>query len=66
MAVQLLRQENLSGDPRRAAQGFGRVRQESTPSFDPEREIDAACAFFERARLCGAVELPGAERTALS
>ncbi|MFI4973521.1 MAG: phytanoyl-CoA dioxygenase family protein [Caulobacterales bacterium] len=48
MAVTLEQQKNLSGDPARAAQGFGRVRREAAPAFDPERDIDAACAFFER------------------
>ena len=39
---------NVSGDPRRAAQGFGRLRAEPTPAFDPAREADAACAHFEQ------------------
>ena len=46
-SVQLVRQTNQSGDPRRAAQGFGRVSREAPPHFDPRRDIDAACAFFE-------------------
>lgn len=48
MKVRLQRQENLSGDPRIAPQGFGRVNREPVAAFDPERDIDAACAFFER------------------
>jgi hypothetical protein len=41
-------QENVSGDPRMATQGFGRVSREIAPAFDPEGDIDAAYAFFER------------------
>jgi len=48
MSVRLELQKNISGDPRRARQGFGRVRAEPTPAFDPARDIDAACAHFER------------------
>jgi hypothetical protein len=48
MSVTMERQENRSGDPRRAAQGFGRVRMDAPPAFDPARDIEAACAFFER------------------
>ena len=55
-------QANVSGDPERAAQGFGRVRRETAPAFDPIRDADAAVAFFERARLRGAGELPGRRR----
>ena len=40
-------QENVSGDPRLARQGFGRVCPEGAPAFDPGRDIDAACAYFE-------------------
>lgn len=39
-------QANLSGDPQRAAQGFGRVRREPVPAFDPQRDADSALAFF--------------------
>jgi hypothetical protein len=39
-------QENVSGDPERAAQGFGRVRREAVPSFDPGRDAEAALAYF--------------------
>jgi hypothetical protein len=45
--VLLQLQENLSGDPALATQGFGRVSREPAPMFDPERDADAACAFFE-------------------
>ena len=48
MSVRLELQKNISGDPRRARQGFGRVRAEPSPAFDPARDIDAACAHFER------------------
>jgi hypothetical protein len=41
-------QANLSGDPQVATQGFGRVSREPVPAFDPDRDIDAAYAFFER------------------
>jgi len=40
-------QENLSGDPRRAKQGFGRVSHEPVHAFEPARELEAATAFFE-------------------
>ena len=48
MKVRLAPQENVSGDPRRATQGFGRVSRQAPPAFDPVRDIEAACAFFER------------------
>jgi len=48
MKVRLTPQANVSGDAQRATQGFGRVSQEGVTAFDPVREIDAACAFFER------------------
>jgi ectoine hydroxylase-related dioxygenase (phytanoyl-CoA dioxygenase family) len=44
--VKFTLEANKVGDPR-AAQGFGRLSQESPPAFDPERDIDAACAFFQ-------------------
>ena len=47
MKVTLQQQENLSGDPAVATQGFGRVSREPAPAFDPARDIDAACAFFD-------------------
>jgi len=47
MKVRLETQKNLSGDPARAAQGFGRVSREPVRLFDPDREADAACSFFE-------------------
>ena len=39
-------QENTSGDPARARQGYGRVSREMPPAWDPARDVDAACAFF--------------------
>jgi hypothetical protein len=47
MKVRFEPQENVSGDPRLARQGFGRVCPEGAPAFDPGRDIDAACAYFE-------------------
>ena len=47
MKVLLEAQANLSGDPQ-LAQGFGRVSRQPAGSFDPERDLEAACAFFER------------------
>jgi hypothetical protein len=41
-------QANVSGDPAMAAQGFGRLRRQPTPAFDPAGEADAAVAYFER------------------
>ena len=46
MKVLLTQEENLSGDPDRAAQGFGRVDREPAPMFDPGNDLRAACAFF--------------------
>ncbi len=46
MPVRLDPQDNLSGDPARAAQGFGRLAEEPPPTFDPQDET-AAAAFFE-------------------
>jgi hypothetical protein len=48
MAVRLELQKNVSGDPRRATQGFGKVSRDPPPTFHPARDTDAACAFFER------------------
>ena len=45
--VTLEPQQNLSGDPTVATQGFGRVSREPAPAFDPERDLEAACAFFD-------------------
>jgi hypothetical protein len=39
-------QANVSGDPARAAQGFGRVSRATAPAFDPVRDADAAVAHF--------------------
>ena len=47
MKVTLEPQKNLSGDSAVATQGFGRVSREPAPAFDPERDLEAACAFFE-------------------
>ncbi|MDE2357426.1 MAG: phytanoyl-CoA dioxygenase family protein [Alphaproteobacteria bacterium] len=46
MSVVLERQANLSGDPRLAAQGFGKRAPGAPRLFDPRREADEACAFF--------------------
>jgi hypothetical protein len=46
MIVRFAPQENRSGDAAVATQGFGRVSRESPPAFDPERDFEAACAFF--------------------
>jgi hypothetical protein len=45
---QFQRQPNVSGDAQVATQGFGRVSRGPVPAFGPAREIDQACAFFER------------------
>lgn len=47
VAVRFQPQENTSGDPNRARQGFGRVSRAPVVAFDPEKDIDAASAFFE-------------------
>jgi hypothetical protein len=44
--VKLIPQENLAGDPTRAAQGFGRLTERAPPTFGPD-EVDAAYAHFE-------------------
>ena len=64
MTVQLETQENLAGDPTRAAQGFGRIRRGATPGFDPARDIDAACAWFERHGFVVLVDCLNAEELA--
>lgn len=48
MRVQFEPQANVSGDPERAMQGFGRVSRDPVPAFDPTADSDAACAWFER------------------
>jgi ectoine hydroxylase-related dioxygenase (phytanoyl-CoA dioxygenase family) len=48
MQVKFEPQTNISGDAGRAAQGFGRVRGEGAPHFDPGAELEAACDFFAR------------------
>ena len=45
--VQLEQQQNLSGDAKRARQGFGKVSREQPPAFDPRTQIGEACAYFE-------------------
>jgi len=47
--IKLEQQENKSGDPTIADQGFGRVSDEPARMFDPHAEADDACAFFEDA-----------------
>ena len=48
MQVRLEPQKNLAGDPKKATQGFGKVRRDAPPpAFDPATQIDEACAFFE-------------------
>lgn len=44
--VELIKQENLAGDARIAAQGFGRISNMRPPSFDPEQDRAAACSYF--------------------
>ena len=44
--VQLEQQNNLSGDPARAPQGFGKVSRTAPPAFEAQRDLEAACAFF--------------------
>lgn len=45
--LKLEKQENRSGDPLIATQGFGRISNEPPPAFDPLSENDRACAYFE-------------------
>jgi hypothetical protein len=47
MKVAFEPQANVSGDAAAAAQGYGRVRRDAAPAFDPVREQDAAVAYFE-------------------
>lgn len=47
LSVILTPQENKSGDPALAAQGFGRVSTRTPPTFDPVDELEAAAAYFE-------------------
>ncbi len=46
VSIQLELQENLSGDPTVAAQGFGRVVEGAAPLFSPTEELQEACAYF--------------------
>lgn len=52
MKVKLQPQENLAGDPKLAAQGFGKVSREQPPHFDPVRDLEAAAAYFEAHGFC--------------
>ena len=47
MPVQLEIQENKSGDPSLADQGFGRVSMQAPRHFDPCSELEEAAQFFE-------------------
>lgn len=45
--IKLERQENQSGDPEIATQGFGRISSKPLPVFNPIVELDAAGEYFE-------------------
>jgi len=45
--IQLTKQENKSGDPNLADQGFGLIRYEQPPLFDPASQSDEACEHFD-------------------
>ncbi len=45
--IKLERQENQSGDPEIATQGFGRISSKPLPVFNPVADLDAACEYFE-------------------
>ncbi|XOV86173.1 MAG: phytanoyl-CoA dioxygenase family protein [Pseudomonadota bacterium] len=47
MQVKLTQQENKSGDPKLAAQGFGRISKETAPLFDPVLQRKEAASYFE-------------------
>ena len=47
MVVKLERQENKSGDPELAGQGFGKVSLDPTPHFDPASHLEEAANYFE-------------------
>ena len=47
MAVQLTPQNNLTGDPKKAPQGFGRRATRDPPHFRLATELAAARQFFE-------------------
>ena len=44
--MKLTQQENKSGDPTLARQGFGRVSKQAPPHFDPHLQTAAAQVFF--------------------
>jgi len=48
MNVKLEAEPNRSGDPARAAQGFGCISRDPPPHFDLVTDLAAAAAFFER------------------
>ena len=48
MKVAFKPQVNVSGDAKRATQGFGRVSREAPPAFDPRAQLEEACEFFTR------------------
>lgn len=45
--IKLTPQENESGNPDVASQGFGRVSNERPPAFDPHEDGEAAYRYFE-------------------
>ena len=45
--IKIERQENQSGDPEIATQGFGRISSTPMPVFNPIAEFDAAGEYFE-------------------
>lgn len=45
--IKLEQQDNESGDPNLANQGFGRVSGNPPPAFDPANELLEACTYFE-------------------
>ncbi|MCY3819321.1 MAG: phytanoyl-CoA dioxygenase family protein [Gammaproteobacteria bacterium] len=46
MALRVTREQNTSGDPEAASQGFGRINASLAEHFDPEEQQDSALAFF--------------------
>lgn len=48
MKIRLEPEANRTGDPARAAQGFGRISSGQPPHFDPAGSLEAAASFFER------------------
>ena len=45
--ITLEKQENRTGDPDLASQGFGRVSLEAPPGFDPVTDMEQAAVYFE-------------------